>query len=108
MPSYVLDPAVDLDLDTIAEFVGADNPSAAVRLLVEFQARFELIARNPGIGHYFAPHLDLPRLRVHVYGRYLIAYDPDSTPLRILAVFHGMRSPDTIQRLLRPRESDSD
>jgi hypothetical protein len=35
---------------------------------------------------------------------YVIAYAPDKTPLRVLAVFHGRRSPRVMAAILRGRE----
>jgi hypothetical protein len=35
---------------------------------------------------------------------YVIAYAPEKTPLRVLAVFHGRRSPRVIAAILRGRE----
>jgi hypothetical protein len=35
---------------------------------------------------------------------YVIAYAPDKTPLRVLAVFHGRRSPRVMAAILRVRE----
>ena len=41
-----------LDLDEIYVFVAEDNPDAAERVEGEFLKLFELLASNPGIGHF--------------------------------------------------------
>ena len=50
------------------------------------------------------PKLTTRPLRFVLVYEYLIAYAPDRTPLQVLAVFHGRRSPRVIAAVLRGRE----
>lgn len=58
---------------------------------------------SPFRGHK-RPDLTSRPLRFILIREYLIAYAPDETPLWIVAVMHGRRSPRVIAAILRGRE----
>lgn len=53
---------------------------------------------------YRRPNLTSRPLRFKLLHDYVIAYAPDKTPLWVVAVFHGRRSPRVIAAILRGRE----
>ena len=57
----------------------------------------------PGRRH-LRPELTTRPLRFLVVREYLIAYAPDETPLWVVAVIHGRRSPRVIAAVLRGRD----
>lgn len=104
MNSYYLTPAADADLEALAEYIAADSPEMAGRVLDRIVAEIERVAANPGIG----------RRRSNVKGRdfrvwgafsYLIAYRKKDSRIEIVRVVHGARN---LVRTLRgkPRHSD--
>ncbi|MFM9956575.1 MAG: type II toxin-antitoxin system RelE/ParE family toxin [Phycisphaerales bacterium] len=67
----------------------------ADRLAAEFEQWFERLAENPRLGH--ARHDVAPsRLLFWVLHRYLIVYDSQTNPIRIVRVLHGARDLKTI------------
>ena len=91
-----------MELNHLIDFIARDSLSAASRVLQEFEDAFARIAGNPAIGHR-CPELTSKPLRVWTVYRYLIAYDPDSEPLMIVMIVHGMRNPSLIAQLLGER-----
>jgi len=53
---------------------------------------------------YSRPKLTSRTARFAVVYEYLIAYVPDKTPLRVLAVIHGRRSPRVTAAILKGGE----
>lgn len=43
------------DLDGIWDYIARDNPTAADKMLDEFNERFVLLSKNPGIGELHGP-----------------------------------------------------
>jgi plasmid stabilization system protein ParE len=99
---FLLHPDATADITEIWEFIAADNLPAAVRVREELLQTFRLMAAFPKMGHLRPDLTDLP-LRFHSVRSFLIAYIPDQSPVVILAVLHGSRSPRTIAGLLRRR-----
>ena len=103
MKRYVLHPEVYGDLEEIHGYIEPFNPAAADRILDEFLAAFDLLAQFPHQGH-FRPDLTSKPLRFKVQANYLIAYAYQQTPLWIVAVVDGRRSPRLLASILRDRE----
>ena len=59
----------------------------------------------PHIGHRRKDLTSRP-LRFHPARNYLIAYAPDESPLWVIAVLHGHRSPRVMAAILRGREGE--
>ena len=103
MSGYVLHPKAYTDLDEIWEYIAADDPEAADRVVEETYDAVRRLVPFPHLGHK-RPDLTSHPLRFHAVRDYLIAYAPNEKPLVVIAVLHGRRSPRTIAALLRERE----
>lgn len=88
--SFVLAEHAVADVREIWEFVAADNPEAADRLLDEFEEAMAHVARRPAIGHKREDLTDA-NVRFRRVRSYLIVYDPETHPLQILRVLSGFR-----------------
>jgi plasmid stabilization system protein ParE len=100
---YDFHPEALIDLDEIWEYIAKDNPAAADILIDEIEATLEALVSFPLQGHK-RPDLTSRPLRFILVREYLIAYAPDETPLWVIAVIHGRRSPRVISAILRGRE----
>jgi plasmid stabilization system protein ParE len=103
MSGFVLHPDALTDLTEIWEYIAADNPSAADRVLAEIQEAIRALVPFPQLGHV-RPDLTLRPLRFQLVRDLLIAYAPEERPLVVVAVLHGRRNPRVIAALLRTRE----
>ena len=103
MIAYDLHPEVRRDLDDIWDFIAADNPTSADRVIAEIIAAIDALVSFPGAGHR-RPDLTSRPLRFIVVREYLIAYAPEQKPLWVVAVMHGRRSPRVMAAILRGRE----
>jgi|SRR5579864_5496742 len=103
MSGFVLHPEAFTDLDEIWEFIAADNPDAADRVLEEIQEAIRALVHFPQMGHQ---RLDLTSrpLRFHPVRDFMISYAPDEKPLVVVAILHGRRSPRVIAATLRERK----
>jgi toxin ParE1/3/4 len=104
MSGYALHPEAFADLNDIREFVAQDNPTAADRFITEIFEAFRTLAPLPHQGHR-RPDLKSRPLRFKLVRDYLIAYAPDESPLWVIAVVHGRRSPRVMAAILRGKES---
>lgn len=77
------------DLEAIADFIAADNPSRALSFIAELEEQCNKIAQAPLA---YVSRADLaPDLRMCAYGRYLILYQIDDMKLDIVRIAHGAR-----------------
>jgi len=90
-------------LNEICEYIAADNPGAANRVLDEIQEAIRTLVLFPQLGHQRFDLTSRP-LRFHPVGDLLIAYAPDEKLLVVLAILHGRRNPRVIAALLRDRK----
>jgi toxin ParE1/3/4 len=101
MSGYTFGPHAGDDLLALWEYIAADNPEAADRLIDTLYTDFDRLAAFPRLGH---PRPDLlpdhPALLFWPAGAYLIIYRPDRQPLEIVAITHGARN---IPAFLRDR-----
>jgi len=92
MGGYELAPEAVDDLISVQEFVSADSPRAAEKVIEDFFSAFEHVARWPRAGH---PRRDLTNKDVLFWpvAAYLIVYRVrDSGPtVQIVAVLHAAR-----------------
>jgi plasmid stabilization system protein ParE len=102
MSGFVLHPDAVRDLDEIWEFIAADSPAAASRVMEEISEAVRSLVTFPNIGHVRADLTSRP-VRFHPVRNFLIAYAPDEHPLLVLAVLHGRRNPRVIAAVLRDR-----
>jgi plasmid stabilization system protein ParE len=91
------------DIDEIRAYIAEDDPDAADRVVTAIFDRIRALVQLPHQG-YRRPNLTSRPLRFALVFEYVIAYAPDKSPLRVLAVCHGRRSPRVIAAILRGRE----
>lgn len=103
MGGFAFHPEAKLELDEIWEYIGAENPSAAGRVVEEILDSIRTAVRFPQLGHTRQDLTQRP-LRFLPVRDYLIAYAPDEDPLWVVAVIHGRRNPRVIAALLRGRQ----
>ncbi len=76
-------------LHDIFDYIAADNPEAAQKVVSGIYEKAQVLRRFPEIGHKYRTETD-GEIRILLYGHYRIAYlvrSPSSTD--ILGVFHG-------------------
>jgi len=100
---FALHPLAARGIIEIWEYIAADNPLAARKVREAIQNAIRALVPLPQQGHR-RPDLTSRPVRFIVVGDYLIAYAPDESPLWILAVIHGRRSPRIMAAILRDRE----
>lgn len=100
MSGYALHPETYTDLQEIADYIAADGPDAARRVINKIFDAIEALVPFPNRGHRRTDLTSRPPRFWRVYD-YLIAYAPDEHPL---AVMHGHRSPRVMAAILRGRE----
>ena len=89
MTPYSIAPLAQADLDEIWEYVAADNPPAADRLVDTFLDKFLLLAKRPLLGELRS---DLaPDLRSFSARKYVVYYRPTAGRIQIVRVLHGAR-----------------
>jgi len=76
-------------LKDIYDYIAADDPSAAARVVEGIHERARVLLRFPEIGHRYAS-ARAENVRILLYGHYRIAYvlKPDGD-IDILGVFHA-------------------
>jgi plasmid stabilization system protein ParE len=102
MSGYLLGPDAEWDLDDLWEYIAQDSVGAADRLMAEIFEAFEVLARNPGMGHKREDLTTFPVLFWPV-GNYLIIYRAAQSLVEIVAIAHGKRD---IPAFLRRRGAE--
>jgi len=84
-------------LRDIHNYIAADNPVAATRVIKGIYEEVQILRRFPELGHRYDRHPDR-HIRILLYGHYRIAYliKPDGD-IDILGVFHGALDIDRYQ-----------
>src|SRR6185437_1147804 len=95
-------PGAARDITEIWQFINEPDPRAALRVVDQILNAVRSLVAFPHRGHRRTDLTSKP-LRFQTVYDYLIAYDPDETPLAIVAVFHGRRNPRVIAAMLRER-----
>lgn len=103
MSGFTLHSEAFEDIDEIRAYIVEDDPDAADRLVTAIFDRIRALVQLPHQG-YRRPNLTSRPLRFALVYEYVIAYAPEKSPLRVLAVFHGRRSPRVIAAILRGRD----
>lgn len=103
MSGFALHPDALADLTEIWEFIAADNPGAADRVLEEIQEAIRALIPFPQAGHTRSDLTSRP-LRFHPVRDFLVVYAPDEKPLVVLAILHGRRHPRVLAAILRERK----
>ena len=91
MNEYLLSQRARQELREIWDFIAVDDVDAADRWIETLIRQFQLLARNPRIGH---ERIDLTNRPVLFWpvDKYLIVYRPVGDNVRILAVTQGSRN----------------
>lgn len=89
MMPVVFSPQAEMDVEDIADFIAADNPSHATRFVQELRAHCDRIGLMP-TAYRARPELGAT-LRSCSHGRYVIFFTHTDTQLRIERVLHGAR-----------------
>lgn len=105
MTGFVLHPEAYTDIEDIWEFIAEDSLDAADRVREHIYEAIGKLISFPHQGHW-RPDLTLRPIRFITVRNYLIAYAPDETPLLVIAVIHGSRSPRVMAAILRGREPE--
>jgi len=100
---FALHPEAYDDIDEIRAYIAEDSPDAADRMVNEIFDRLRQLTQFPNQG-FRRPHFTSLPLRFVTVRDYLIAYAPEKSPLWVVAVIHGRRSPRVIAAILRGRE----
>ena len=100
MTRYQLSPQAHDDLFDIWIYIAQDNPAAADRVQEAVYTACEFLANSPLAGTI---RKDLTALPVRFwpvspFPNYLIVYDPEAKPLRIIRFLHAARSVRSILR----------
>ena len=90
MNDFVLTPAAEEDLLDIDQHLLAESTEVADRVSRAFEDAMTLLAASPWLGHARADLTHRPFRFWPVYS-YLIVYEPQSPPIRIVRVIHGAR-----------------
>lgn len=76
-------------LHDIFDYIAADNPEAAQKVVSGIYEKVQVLKRFPEIGHKYRTETD-GEIRILLYGHYRIAYLlRSSSSIDILGVFHG-------------------
>jgi plasmid stabilization system protein ParE len=91
MSSYLLTPQAEDDLFAVWSYIAQDSVGAADRVEAQIYAAFGFLSSAPQAGH-LRPDLTSRPVRfwtVPRFPNYVIVYDPDSHPLRIIRILHA-------------------
>ena len=88
-------PNAQADLDDTAEYIGRENPAAAVRFLTTAEETFKQLLSTPGLGRvreYLDPRLTgLRSWRIRGFENWLTFYRPTDGGIEVVRVLHGAR-----------------
>lgn len=91
MKRFVLSRPAERDLDQIKSFlIEKAGPRLTRTVLKEIRSALELLGNEPGLGHVREDLTSRPVKFWPVYS-YLVVYDPETRPIQIIRVLHGMR-----------------
>ena len=95
MPDFLLSPEAMEDLESISDFIAADDPGAADRMIDEFFAAFDQLAAWPRSGHV-RPDLTNRDVRFWPVRSYLVVYRDLRDKVQIVAILHAARDIPTV------------
>jgi toxin ParE1/3/4 len=88
-----LSPRAERDLETVQEFIAADNPEAAARVRATILNTADFLARNPKLGRPIRnSNTRLLQVRWSVvprYRNYLIFYQPSGDSIIVIRILHA-------------------
>ena len=89
MKRYRLTPEAENDLDEITDFIAADDPAVAHRLIDSIEAKCQALAEMPGMGR--GREELAPNLRSSHVGNYIIFYRSEDEDIAVIRIIHGHR-----------------
>lgn len=92
MAEYRLTPRAKQDLRDVWNHIALRNEQAADRLLLRLFDRFEGVAQYPRSGSA-RPEVGAD-VRILIEGNYVAIYEPAPYGILVVAIVHGMRSPE--------------
>ena len=98
-PLYDVSSEAQEDLFEIWRRIALDSVELADRIEAEFHQLFDSLSRMPRQGHSRRDLTKRPVLFISLYS-FVIVYEPDLNPIRIMAVVRGKRD---VKRILRER-----
>jgi|CXWL01.1.fsa_nt_gi plasmid stabilization system protein ParE len=78
------------DLEAIVDYLSAENPAAAERVLAELEAAFAKLGEFPQMGHRRPDLTSRPLLFWQVFS-YLVVYRPGEDRVEVARVLHSAR-----------------
>lgn len=96
-PRYRLSPETEADVDEIIQYLARTSPAGARTVYGALVDAFQQLAEYPGIGHARRDLTERPLKFWGVYS-YLIVYDPDASPIQIVAVLHEARDVEALMK----------
>jgi plasmid stabilization system protein ParE len=91
MKGCELSPEARDDLQEIWIYIAGDNIAAADKLESDIYEACDVLAENPRLGHKRPDLTDEPVLFWPVRGQYLVIYQRETEPLKIVRILHGTR-----------------
>jgi toxin ParE1/3/4 len=82
-------PLAEQDLEAIADYIAADNPTRAVSFVRELRTQCQRITLNPP-GYRLRPEI-AQGMRSCAYGSYVIFFETRAEELVIVRILHGAR-----------------
>ncbi len=98
-PPYDVSAEAQDDLFEIWRRIAEDSVDLANRIESEFYGLFASLSRMPGQGHTRKDLTKRPVLFFPLYS-FLVVYQPDANPIRIMAVLRGRRN---VKHILKDR-----
>ena len=97
MRAYRLGREARRDLHEIWDYIAADSADAADRSIARLLECFDLIARNPGVGH-LRTDLTLKPLRFWAVDKYVVMYRLQRSIVEIVGAQGGRVTPAFLRR----------
>jgi len=96
MKGYDLSPEAIADLQEIWVYIALNHVAAADKLEADIYKACEMLAENPRLGHKRPELTDEPVLFWPVRRHYLVIYQRETQPLKIVRILHGARDAESI------------
>ena len=95
-------PLAEQDLESIADYIAADNPRRAVSFIQELRQQCQRIALNPP-GYRMRPELG-EGIQSCPHGHYVIFFEASADAVTVVRILHGARD---LPALFRPDDDAS-
>lgn len=92
-------PLAEQDLESIADYIAADNPRRAITFVQELRQRCQRIALSPA-SYRMRPELG-EGIRSCAHGHHVIFFEASASAVTMLRILHGARD---LPRLFPPPE----